>query len=114
MKPEPLTLEEMAVIHDPKDMIYFEIIKGCSYDELKGFDVYVASNMKHYIQTQLPWLAEDKYLLGMQLQHQPSGVEFAEYLEQTHECIRFKAFYVLKYPHMVVRVPEKKKEHKSK
>ena len=58
---------------------------------------------QHYIQTQLPWLTEDKYLLETRLHHKPTPLEFANDLEATHEGIRFKTFYVLKYPHMVHR-----------
>lgn len=101
MKLEKLTENENRLIHNPKDKIYIRIIKGCSIEELKEFDKCKPINLNHYNSKQLDWIKTDKYFLREKLHHEPSELELITDLQKSHLMNRYKAFYVLKYPHMV-------------
>ena len=101
---QKLNEEELALIHDSKDIVYLELIKGCSYDELKEFDKYGPINLSQYNKKQIEWYETDKYLLGKNLNHDPTTSEaLTDYCDTTHNALRYRALYVLKYPHMVER-----------
>ena len=105
MRLEDLTEEELRVIHDPEDRFFISLIKGCSQEELREFDKYKPINLHHYAEIQKPWIEEDRYLLGIKINHEPTEMEFCDdYVRTTHNAERFRAYYVLKYHHMVERI----------
>lgn len=99
-----LTEDEKGMIHDSKDLVYAELIKAMSLDELKWFDSYKPKNQLQYNLKQREWILTDKYYLTQKLGHEPTEAELMhDYCEVTHNALRYKALYVLKYPHMVER-----------
>ena len=100
MIPKPLTLEELAVIHDPINVPYFEIIKGMSLAELRAFDKYIPTDMKHYMSVQVSWIEEERYLIGRRFHpaRKISDEALMRDMEKYHTPERFRTFYVLKYP----------------
>lgn len=100
LKPQQLTLEERAVIHNVSDFPLFNIIKGMSLEELRSFDAFKPVDLKHYVECQKPWLNEEKYLIGRRLGHnrKVGEDELLKDFEHYHNGERFRVWYVLKHP----------------
>jgi hypothetical protein len=103
MEPKQLTLEELAVVHDKNEIPYFEIIKGMSLSELRSFDCYKPSNLKHYVEKQQEWLEEEAYLIGKRLGHnrKVSNEDLLADFEKHHNGERLRVWYVLRFPGLV-------------
>ena len=103
MKPTKLTLEERAVIHNPINIPYFEIIKGMNLKELRSFDIYKPNDLQHYLNRQKDWLNEEKHLIGHRLGHnrKVNDTELLNDFEHYHNGERFRVFYVFKFPDKV-------------
>ena len=106
MIPTKLSEDEMCLISNAEsgDHILLEVIKGMSLIEMKGFDVYKPKYMKHYTDIQMKWLGTEKHILESCTGRSGSGGEFIEDLRKHNNAERFRAFYVLKYPDMVIRI----------
>ena len=98
-----LSRQELAVIHEKEDWLYFEVIKGMTVGELKQFDIYVPTNLKHYNHRQVEWLKDELYLICVRENHKPTEAELLEDIEFNHNSERFRVYYSLKYPTMVYR-----------
>ncbi|MFP4283117.1 MAG: hypothetical protein ACLFR7_00215 [Opitutales bacterium] len=72
-----------------------------STEELASFDDWQPTDLAHYVGEQKPWLEDEIYFLGMALGRSPSEAEIAECVLAARESVRFRAFYVLRYPHRV-------------
>ncbi len=109
MKPERLTAEELKIVDNPEDILYLEIIKGMSLDEMKNFDCYKPKHMDHYLRKQKNWIDREMHLIKTRsghpenLSHDELQGELAEDMENHHTGNRFKVWYVLKYPSLVER-----------
>jgi len=103
MRIEKLSPLEKALISNPKDLVYLELIKGMNLRELKEFDVYIPLNLKDYNHHQMGWIQTEKYLIGKKTHKEVSDNELIEDFTKQHTPERYKAFYVLKYPYMVER-----------
>lgn len=109
MKPTILSKEEIEVITNPEvgDLILLEIIKGMNITEMRSFDVYKPTCMKHYTNIQISWLTTEKYLLfnrPCNCKHEVPEELLIEDFEKCHNGERFRTFYVLKFPSMVERI----------
>lgn len=109
MKPTMLTEEELAVLTNPEpgDIIILEQIKGMTIEEMREYDVYAPTNMRHYTDIQLSWLNTEKDLL----RNRPCNCNkevpeelLIEDFEKCHNGERFRVFYVKKYPSLVRRI----------
>lgn len=113
MKPQTLTQEEISVVTNPEagDIVILEIIKGMSLEEMRSFDVYTPIYKKHYADIQSGWLNTEKHLLyerPCNHHHEVPEELLIEDMEKCHNPERFKVFYVLKYPSMVIRIGDEK------
>lgn len=106
MKPRELTLEERAIVLDPGERILFEIINGFTELELKYFDVYAPTNLKHYAKMQAHWIETERYLLTKKLQRAPTNEELLNDMDIHHNPGRFRTWYILKFPENVKRIDE--------
>ena len=107
MKPIALTDDEIKVVTNPDagDLIILEIVKGMSINEMKTFDVYTPTYRKHYDDIQISWLNTEKHLLQNRGEKRIiSEDELIEDFEKCHNGLRFRVFYVLKFPSMVKRI----------
>jgi len=106
MIPQKLTPEELSFVTDKTDVIYLEIIKGMSLDELNSFNIYTPKDLLHYGKIQISWLQTEKHLIKNREGHdgEVSEEELISDMLHYHNGERFRVFYVLKYPNMVRRI----------
>lgn len=107
MKIIRLNQEESEIVDNPADIPLLEILKGMSIEELKEFDAYRPTNMCHYTRKQNSWLEREKYLIQNREGHEDvvTSGELVEDMLKNHNAEKFKAWYVLKYSHMVEANP---------
>ncbi len=100
-----LTSEEIDVLEDRSDIPLLEMIKGMGCDELKEFDVYLPTDTDHYLGIQVGWLEKERYLISQRPGHSPEvdELELVEDLEKNRNALRYKVWYVFKFPGMVER-----------
>jgi hypothetical protein len=104
MKPTPLTQEEQRIVHNEDELVYLEIIKGMSIEELKHFDIYKPTNLGHYLLVQKTWLETERYLILQRVKKDISELELIADAEQNHNFERFKVWYVFHHPDKIRRV----------
>lgn len=73
-------------------------IDSLSYDKLLEYSHFYPQDLRHYLIKQREWLQDEKYYLGIKLNHNPTEIEFEKDLQETKNAERFRAFYCLKYP----------------
>lgn len=108
MNPIPLSQQEKSFILEKGDKTLLEIIKGMSLIELKNFDIYKPIDFKHYHSIQINWINTERYLISHRdgFYKEISEEELIQDMEKNNNPQRFRVFYVLKYPSMVVRIDE--------
>lgn len=101
-----LTDEEIAVLDDKSDIPLLEMIKGMECEELQQFDVYLPKFLDHYLFVQEKWLEKERYLISRRPGHPPEvdELELIADLEKHQNALRYKVWYVFKFPGMVERV----------
>jgi len=82
-------------------MEIIEEIDSISLDELYRYSNFYPQDLRHYISLQKLWLQDEIYYLGIKLNHNPTQEEFIKDLEETKNCLRFRAFYCLKFPEKI-------------
>jgi hypothetical protein len=105
MKPTPLTLEEIAVLDNPADIVLFEMIKGSTKQERLSFDCYRPKSMQHYMGMQRQWIEKERWLIAQRKGHGEyvDNKELMEDMLLHDNCTRFKMWYCIKYGDMVER-----------
>ena len=103
MRLEKLTPEELAIVDNPTDFLYLEIIKGMDVDEMKSFDAMVPNEQEHYMRNQREWIQTERFLIGQRNGCEASSKDLLDDFEKCHNGERFRVFYCLKFPHMVSR-----------
>jgi len=109
MKLVKLTAEELAILGDSSDILYLEMIKGMSLDEMKEYDQYVPRDMGHFTQMQNEWLGTEMHLIvhrpnsGPSLTQDELRLLLVDDFNACHNGERFKVFYCLKFPNRVKR-----------
>ncbi len=110
MIPQRLSEEERRIVEDPSDIIYLEIVKGMSVEEMSAFDCYRPKDFHHYTSIQKSWIQKEMYLIMARPGHDSNTThdslqgELAEDMISNRNGPRFKTFYVLKFPEMVERI----------
>ena len=101
-----LSSEEREVIHEEDDVRIVARIKAMSAAEFNYFQAHRPKPefVRHYIQSERPWMFESIYLLGVRLGREPSEVEKARDYQEKNAS-RFRVYYALKHPNNV-EVPE--------
>jgi hypothetical protein len=61
---------------------------------------------KHYYEMQVPWLEEQKYLLGTRLGHDPTQEEWCMEVLTSHVQPEFRAYYGLAYQDKVTWIKQ--------
>ena len=105
MKPEPLNEDELSLVKHDGDKIVLEIIKGMSLQELRYFDIYKPIDLMHYNSIQCLWLYTEKHLLDRRdgTYREATEEELINDINKFHNGERFRVFYVLTFPYMVLR-----------
>ncbi|MEM3113327.1 MAG: hypothetical protein QXI33_02795 [Candidatus Pacearchaeota archaeon] len=108
MKPERLSNAEIEIVDNPEDIPYLEIIKGMTLEEMKFFDCYSPKYIDHYNRKQNEWIKSEKHLIRNRPGHgeDVSPEELLEDMKHNHNALRFKVWYVFKYPGLVKRIKE--------
>ena len=83
------------------DSAILALIDQMSGEELNEFGNYKVQDLAHYLSLQRPWLETQAYYLGIQLGRPPTQGEVAQDVLQSGNCVRFRAFYVLRHPDLV-------------
>lgn len=99
---EILNPDEKRVIHDERGLAILARIKAMSRTEFDYFQAHRPRKecIKHYIETECPWIAESIYLLGTRLGRKPTLLEEAvDYRDKN--AARFRVYYALRYPEQV-------------
>lgn len=100
---QTLTRQELDLITDLHDALILARIKRMSPQRLQRFDKFKPKNLRSYNILQLQWVNTEKWLVGTRLGHNPTEVEVVKDFAFNKNGLRFKAFYVLKYPQDVTR-----------
>lgn len=105
-----LTHEELELIKDESDIPILAYVKTLSPEGLEHFDRKYRPKPEwcgDYILFQKHWLEVDNWLLGNKLGRSPTESEMGRTYKEEHlNHLRFRAFFVLKYPDRVEeRVP---------
>ncbi|HLD98053.1 MAG TPA: hypothetical protein VI815_01890 [Candidatus Nanoarchaeia archaeon] len=105
MRLQRLTPEEINILDDLSDVPILETIKGMNEEELKEYDVYRPIDMAFYTSEQNKWIAKEKWLVGTRIGIDPQATpeELIEDFLSNHIPQKYKAYFVLKYPDMVIR-----------
>lgn len=79
-------------------------VDSFTMNELEYYSkTYIVTDLGHYMGLQIHWLEEEKYYLGIKLNHNPTNEEVIDAWVRHHNSERFRAFYVLRYPEKVVK-----------
>ena len=90
--------QDIAAIHDPADYLTISLIQGMSFERLHTYEFhYTILDMKHYMQTQIPWLRDEKWYLGQKLNRAPKSEEFISEFQGLGLGAKFRAYYILKF-----------------
>jgi hypothetical protein len=104
-----LTADELAVIANLDDALIIARIARMSNRLLEQFDdvLPLATECRLYQDLQLHWLRTEEYLLGTRLGRKPTHREFFIDFMQNHNGLRFRAYFVLKFPEKVMHLRRK-------
>lgn len=107
MELKQLTSEEVAILDDPLDAPLVEILNGFTLNELEQIDnAYTTTDFKHYVGIQRDlWMEKEKYLISKRPGHdkEVTSDEVVEDMKKYNNGLRYKAWYVLKFPQKVKR-----------
>lgn len=107
MELKQLSPEEIAILDNSSDTPLIEIINSFSFNELKQIDdAYIPLDFKHYMSIQKElWMEKEKYLIGKRPGHssQVTSEEIIEDMYKYNNSLRYKVWYVLKFPEKIKR-----------
>ncbi len=98
-----LSDDELRLIHHSEDIPIIARIKQFSRDKLSEFDRFLVKpdHVKDYLTSQRQWLVVEFYLLSQKLGRCPTELELTADYQKHNNALRYRAFYVLKYPERV-------------
>jgi hypothetical protein len=76
-----------------------QFIDALPKEVINQFDEYKATDLHHYCKLQSIWIKDCEYYLGQKLKRKPSIQELTD--EYFAHCIRFRAFYAIKFKNKV-------------
>ena len=101
MRRVKLTREELGILSDDSDVAILETIKGMTLYEMRLFDFYSPTDLKHFNRIQRDWISTEKYLLSCRNSSEADNYSLITDFNLNHIGERFHVFYTLKYPDKV-------------
>ena len=98
---DSLTPDEKKLISDHSDIPILSKIKKMDKKDLEKYNCYLIIDFKHFMKLQMEWLLTEKWLLGDRVKHDPSDEELMNDPYLHENAVRYRVFYVLKYPERV-------------
>ena len=90
---------------EPSDQSILEYIDTLQKAEVLIYhSTYEIQSLTHYINVQLEWILTARYFTGIRLGKFPSELELLDAWEANCNSERFRVFYILRYPNMVLKL----------
>jgi hypothetical protein len=98
-----LSYDELHILPDLHDALIIARLQRMTPDQLRRFDNYIPLQQKAYELTQLRWIQDEEYLLGLRLGRPPTHRELSLDFANRQTGLRFRGYYTLKYPDRMKR-----------